>query len=132
MFTGCSFQHISGHIRMVPACNWRYDNLFIMLSQWNIIPQTQLYDILPGHIILVPILCRVFDKGASTTSLKSLVRLCQELKLGPHRHGENAPTRDFRCWSRLFEESVLYLNNNEELYVLISVFIRSDVHTFSN
>ena len=42
----CPFQHISGHIRMVPACN------FIVLSRWNTTLQTQSYDILPGHIII--------------------------------------------------------------------------------
>ena len=35
------FQYISGHIRMVPACNRECDNHFIVLSHWNITPQAQ-------------------------------------------------------------------------------------------
>ena len=38
-------EHISGHIRILPACNRGYDNHFIVLSYWNITPQVQSYDI---------------------------------------------------------------------------------------
>ena len=33
------FQHISGHIRTVPAYNRGFDNHFIVLHYWNITPQ---------------------------------------------------------------------------------------------
>ena len=36
----------------MPGCNRGYDNQFIVLSHWNITPQTQSYDIPPVHIIL--------------------------------------------------------------------------------
>ena len=32
------FEHISGHIRMLPACNRGCDNHFIVLPHWNITP----------------------------------------------------------------------------------------------
>ena len=94
--------NISGHIRTVPACNRGYDNHFIVLSHWNITPQAQSYDIPPGHIILAtgqpvfalnyPLYVERFDKGASTTNLKSLVWLRPGIEPGPPspRHGANA------------------------------------------
>ena len=40
------FNTFQVHIRMIPVCNKGYDNHFIVLSHWNIIPQTQSYDII--------------------------------------------------------------------------------------
>ena len=47
-----TYQHISGYIRMEPACNRGYDTLFISLSHRYITRQAHLYDISPSHIIL--------------------------------------------------------------------------------
>ena len=76
----------------------------MVLNHWNITLQAQSYDILPGEIILAmgqqvflggvlnfPLhMYRAFDKGASTTNLKSLVWLSQESNMEePPRHGAN-------------------------------------------
>ena len=95
-FNERTFQHISGHIKMVTICNGG----FIMLSRWNITPQAHSYDILSGHIILAtvqPVFAlnyRLYveqkHKGASTTNL--------EIDPGPPGHGVNALPLDFQCW----------------------------------
>ena len=74
------FQHISGHIRMVPACNRGYGNHFKERSRWNITPQTVVWYLAQSHYsgnestrfyIQLPFICRVFDKGASSTNLNT-------------------------------------------------------------
>ena len=83
------YQHPPGHIRVKPACHRVYDNHFMVLSHWNITPQAQLYDIPPGHIILVtgqPVFvlnCQAFTMELQLPIFKSFVWLGWESNPGP-------------------------------------------------
>ena len=100
--TSLSTHLISGHIRMVPDCNGRYDNHFIVLYHRNIPPQAQSHDIPPCHIILVtgqPVFALNYF-----FYMKSLVWFGRESNQRPSRQSECSTTRLPR-WSDLTKMS---------------------------
>ena len=114
------FRHISGNIRTGPACNRGYDNQCMCH-----LTEISHSSCLIFHLVILfwqrvnqffssnyPFfICRAFDKGASTTNLKSLFGLSRGSNLARPRRRTNALPLGYHSGLLKIQEHTLYLSS---------------------